>query len=308
MAGFFGFFDYSKPGPGVPKNAPPKKRIVIFFEVLWRKLWNLVHVNLIFSIFNLPALALLFISTQFLIPDVLFGDVEVDFYLRIMISAFFMCLAIPTFGPAQAGLTFVLRNYSREEHAFIWGDFKEHMGKNLKQGLAVCLIDFVVFALLCIALHFYGQMIAEQPWAVILFVIILIAFLLFVMMHFYLYPMMVTFQVTVKQLYKNALIFAVLKFFKNLGFLLIIAAITFAAFIITVLGVLLYFLILPALIGLISNFYSYPTLKKYIIDKLEEQQREAEAAQGGGDGSGAGAGGASDGDADGTVFSDQGPL
>lgn len=30
MAGFFGFFDYTKPGPGIPKDAPPKAPIAVF--------------------------------------------------------------------------------------------------------------------------------------------------------------------------------------------------------------------------------------------------------------------------------------
>ena len=42
MAGFFGLFDYTKEGPGVPKDAPPKSRFVIFFEVFARKFWNII--------------------------------------------------------------------------------------------------------------------------------------------------------------------------------------------------------------------------------------------------------------------------
>lgn len=32
MAGFFGLFDYTKEGPGVPKDAPPKARFIIFLK------------------------------------------------------------------------------------------------------------------------------------------------------------------------------------------------------------------------------------------------------------------------------------
>ncbi len=31
MAGFFGFFDYTKPGPGVPEDLPPKSKFIVFF-------------------------------------------------------------------------------------------------------------------------------------------------------------------------------------------------------------------------------------------------------------------------------------
>ena len=58
MAGFFGLFDYNKPGPGVPKDAPRKSPLIVFFEILQRKFWNLIKVNMMFLIFNLPALIL----------------------------------------------------------------------------------------------------------------------------------------------------------------------------------------------------------------------------------------------------------
>ena len=34
MAGIFGFFDYTKEGPGIPKNGPKKKTFVVFFETI----------------------------------------------------------------------------------------------------------------------------------------------------------------------------------------------------------------------------------------------------------------------------------
>ena len=271
MAGFFGFFDYTKPGPGVPKNAPPKSRPRLFFEVFGRKFWNIIKINLLYTIFNIPGLIFLFIGTQFMFPNILFGDVEIDLYLRLMFGSFFVCFPILCFGPAQAGMTFCLRNYAREEHAFIWSDFKEHGLKNMKEGLAICLIDFGAFLLLCIAINFYGQLISQQKiWALFTFGVIALAFLLFAMMHLYIYPMLVTFHITVRQIYKNALIFATIRFIPNIGILLLCAAIVIATFLITEIGVLLFLLITSSLIGFIINFYAYPTIKKYMIDKVQE--------------------------------------
>lgn len=34
MAGFFGFFDYTKPGPGVPEDLPPKSKFIVFLKYL----------------------------------------------------------------------------------------------------------------------------------------------------------------------------------------------------------------------------------------------------------------------------------
>ncbi|MCL2057639.1 MAG: DUF624 domain-containing protein [Oscillospiraceae bacterium] len=271
MAGFFGFFDYTKPGPGVPKDAPPKSRLRLFFDVLLRKFWKIIQLNLLYTIFNIPGLIFLFIGTQFMFPEIMFGDIEIDVYLRLMFGAFFICFPILCFGPAQAGMTFCLRNFAREEHAFLWSDFKEHGLKNLKESLLICMIDFGAFLLLCIAINFYGQLINQQRiWALFTFGVIALAFLLFAMMHLYIYPMLVTFHITVKQIYKNALIFATIRFIPNIGILLVCGLIIIATFIITELGVILLLLITTSLIGLIINFYSYPTIKKYMIDRLQE--------------------------------------
>jgi uncharacterized membrane protein YesL len=202
----------------------------------------------------------------------MFGDVEIDLYLRLMFGELFVCFPILCFGPAQAGMTFCLRKYAREEHAFIWSDFKEHGLKNIKESLIICIIDFAAFLLLCIAINFYGQLISQQQiWALFTFGIIALAFLLFSMMHLYIYPMLVTFHIAVRQIYKNALIFATIRFIPNIGILLLCAAIILATFIITEIGVILFFLITTSLIGLIINFYAYPTIKKYMIDRTQEE-------------------------------------
>jgi uncharacterized membrane protein YesL len=289
MAGFFGLFDYTKPGPGVPKNAPPKSRPRLFFEVLVRKFWKIIQINMLYTLFNIPGLFFLFIGTLFMFPNTMFNEIEVDFYLRVMFGAFFVCFPILCFGPAQAGMTFCLRNFAREEHAFVWSDFKENALKNLKEGLMICLIDFAAFLLLCIAINFYSQLIAEQKiWALFTFGIIALAFLMFSMMHLYIYPMLVTFHISVKQLYKNALIFATIRFLPNIGILLLCALIIFATFLITEIGVLLFVLITSSLIGLIINFYAYPTIKKYMIDRIHENA-ESETALAEGAGAGASA-------------------
>ena len=40
MAGFFGIGDFTKEGPGIEKDAPEKKKIVVFFETFFRNFWK----------------------------------------------------------------------------------------------------------------------------------------------------------------------------------------------------------------------------------------------------------------------------
>jgi uncharacterized membrane protein YesL len=289
MAGFFGLFDYSKPGPGVPKDAPPKAPILLFFELLQRKFWNLVKLNLMFNLFNIPALILGLYMMLTFFPDmeILNGSASdpnllaLDVLLKFTSLAILLCIPMVTVGPAQAGFTYVLRNYSREEHAFIWSDFKEHALKNFKQSLIVSAIDFVLTFIMLWSIKTYAALMAGSILMTIGMVLTVLVFVIFVLMHIYIYPLMVTFNLSLKQLYKNALIFAVIKLPMNILIGLLCAALielslgrVFAFN--PVIGIIIYIFITTALIGFITNFYAYPKLKKYMMPEEVEEEVEEE--------------------------------
>ena len=45
LAGFFGFFDYTKPGKGVNKDEPKKKGILRFFELFFPEVLELHEIK-----------------------------------------------------------------------------------------------------------------------------------------------------------------------------------------------------------------------------------------------------------------------
>lgn len=290
MAGFFGFFDYTKPGPGVPKDGPPKARIVIFFEILQRKFWNLIKINLMFNIFNIPAVILGMFAALYLFPNILpdaltNSDALIsDVLLKFILLSILMCIPMITVGPAQAGFTYILRNYAREEHAFVWGDFKDNALKNFKQSMIVSAIDFFVTILMIWSIRAYillgtgGNLILTIGTT-----LMVIMFIIYMMMHMYMYPMLVTFHLSIKQLYKNALIFAIVKLLPNLGILLLcmlIVLLTFGMIIpfSQIIGLILYAFLTVSLIGFITNFYVYPKLQKFMMreDEAEEASDDDE--------------------------------
>lgn len=289
MAGFFGLFDYNKPGPGVPKDAPPKSPFIVFFEILQRKFWNLVKINLMYVLFNLPAVLAGMFIMFFFFPNIFPNAMEdPDYFLMDTIMKFILltvmtCIPMIAVGPAQAGFTYILRNYAREEHAFIWSDFKDAAKSNLKQSLIVGTINFFITFLTLISIGFYwvhigsGE-IPDVAGAIGLVVMVMI-FTLFVCMNIYIYPVMVTFDLTLKQIYKNALIFALIKFLPNLGIVLLNALLIFLSFGLIIpfnpmIGFIPYIFLTTSLTGFITNFYAYPKLKKYIISKIEEEEEE----------------------------------
>lgn len=275
LAGFFGFFDYTKPGPGVPKDAPPKARIIVFFEILGRKFWKLVSINLMFFLFNLPATLLMMFITGYFIPQMISDDPLMDLMVRFIFGAGFLCIPVITVGPAQAGFTYILRNYAREEHAFPWWDFKDAAKSNFKQSLIVSVINILATALVGLDLNLYFRMNTGNNFLLSMASgFMILAFVIFLMMNMYIYPMMITFNLSIKQLYKNAFIFSVMRFFPNLGMLILCFGLIILSFLNTIIGFILFPLLTMSLIGLITNFYVYPVLKKYIIDKYEEEHKD----------------------------------
>lgn len=285
MAGFFGLFDYNKPGPGIPENAPPKSPFIVFFEILQRKFWNFIKINFMFLIFDIPAILLGYLVMLFLFPNIFpdaFKSTEAltsDMLMKFILLMLIVCVPMITVGPAQAGFTYILRNYAREEHAFIWSDFKDAALTNFKQSMIIGTINFIVTFLMLLSIRAYLMIGAGSIPGMIGTAIMFTLFAVFAMMNIYIYPILVTFELPIKQIYKNALIFAVIKFLPNLGILLLSAFIVFLTFGMIIpfnqlLGVLFLLLITLSLVGFITNFYAYPKLKKYMISRIEDEDDE----------------------------------
>ena len=271
MAGFFGFFDYSKPGPGVSKDEPQKASILLFFDLFFRKFWDLIKLNLMYFIFNIPAILITLVLFLVFVDKTMIDDPLNDLILKFIMGSLFIFIPLITVGPAQCGFTYVLRNYSRQEHAFLWWDFKETALKNMKESLIISLIDLVVFVIVLFDFRAYSVFSNGSIFMTIASGFFVVAFVIYLIMHMYIYPMLVTFKLPVKQIYKNALIFALMKFIPNLGILILCAAIVIATFMNPIIGFILMPLITFSLIGFITNFYVYPKLKKYMMDKVEKQ-------------------------------------
>ena len=300
---------FDKPGKGVDLNAPPKRSFFRFWDIFGRKFTHFVRVNLVYVLTSIPTFLLVFFLTGLVSSAILevpslqsllqnlaqqtaenMGDsnlvtqqlnqmiVMVDLFMRFVLTYLFVILW--GMGPATAGLTYVLRNFAREEHAWIWSDFKDALKSNFKQSAIVFFIDLVVFVLFYVAFAFYLQM--SGFLGAMRYVIVVIA-IVYTMMHFYLYPMMVTFQLSLKDLYRNALLFAIGKLPSNLLILAILLlvhvgsvlmAINFGGgyfMLILFVILLLEILILQSFSAFIVNFHAYPKMKKYMILNTDEK-------------------------------------
>lgn len=236
MAGFFGLFNYDKEGPGVSKDAPKKKTIVVFFEIFFRNFWKFITINLIYSIISIP---------------------------------------IFTNGMASVGITNVARNTARDKHSFGLSDFFETIRKNLKQSIIAGIINAIVFGFLIFDLYFFYLL--KGKFGIVGTGITLAILVTFIMMGYYLWTLIITFDYTLKQAYSNSFKFVFLNFknsflclFVNILIIALNIALIylFAKYWLFVLFIELvcFVCVYPAFNALLIQFCTFPSIKKFIID------------------------------------------
>ncbi|WP_162611273.1 DUF624 domain-containing protein [Anaeromassilibacillus sp. An200] len=268
--------NYNKPGPGVSKDAPVKKPFFRFWEVYFRKFFDLIKVNLLFAI---PTAVIVVLSFMF---GIFISSVNPNLSFLGWLPMIFL-------SPFVAGLTFVCRNYAREEHAFILSDFWDAVKNNWKQFLANGIICYIFYVLMSISIPFYSAQLSSNSLLYIPFVVCCIISFLFICAQFYIPVMIITFDLGLKQIYKNALIFAIVGLWRNLMLIAILAVFIVAA--------IIFFLMIPALavlvlfalavfwmfgfFGFLINFAVYPMIVKFIITPYEKAQQEKKKAEAG---------------------------
>ncbi|HEX3038593.1 MAG TPA: DUF624 domain-containing protein [Oscillospiraceae bacterium] len=271
MAGFSIFGgNYSRPGPGVRKDEPQKPPFIRFWQLFFRKFSKLVQLNLLFFIPTIVVCALMF-------GIGLLGITQRN--LSVLVNSPLSYLPVILISPFVAGLTMITRNFAREEHAFIWSDYKDAIKKNWKPFLINGFICYIFVSIMYVALRYYLAM-SSQGWmyVIALSISILVA-IMFLFAQYYIPVMIITLDLNLKQIYRNAFIFAVLGLWRNLMLTIIFAVLFFANFVAFFTQIPLLILIAGTLILLIAfsfmsyliNFAAYPLIEKMIIKPYYEK-------------------------------------
>lgn len=276
--------DYETPGAGVPENEPQKPGPIRYFIVSGRKFWDMVVLNLLYFLFSLPAIAIYtLIGLLFLgnagdavggalaaegMTDIQILELKAAVHIVLSVGFGFLITALLGSGAPRAGLSFVLRNYSREEHAFLWSDFLENTKKNLGKGTVIFLIDVLFTFIICLDIASYGG--AGTFWGLIASYIALFIFIIYILMHPYIYMILVTFGLKLKAAYKNAFMLTAVKIFQNAGCLVLAVVMTLVILELANRWPVLMFLLLMAVFSfpcLILDMNSFSVVKKYMIEE-----------------------------------------
>lgn len=298
----FNLFDMNRDGKGVEKIDEGPKNFKNFFKFFGRKFYKLLSVNLIMLFMVLPIIIGIMIymtgpttfsPTSLLFPT-LYGAASASdsAAIDLLLAANSMQMSVPvynsyvyyiiavlaiflvvTFGWQNVGSMYILRNMVRGDAVFIISDYFYSIKKNLRQGFIMGLIDCLAIFVLAIDIMFFWSQTGSSMFD-IMYGIIVALIIIYLIMRFYIYLQVVTFNLNLWKIIKNAFIFTALGVKRNaLAFfgIAIIAAINIALIFLLaplniILPVILPLFYFPATVGFIATYAGYPVIEKYMIE------------------------------------------
>ena len=252
---FMNNYYYGKSGKGdyTPEDLP-KTRMQLFFEMLRVRLSALCRMNLIYMLPWIPTMLVIgmlvmYVQTMGVGPTqeqtitnadgttttqtvrvelteeeqlaLLDQQVEV---LPTMINTMLVLLIPCVFitGPWTAGVAYVTRNWSRDEHAFVWSDMKDAMKENWKQALGLSAITSVIPLLMYMCWQFYGSLAVNNWFMTVPQMFTVMVGVVWYLALTYAYPMLVTYKMSFGTIIKNSLLMAVGRLPQSVGIRLLL--------------------------------------------------------------------------------------
>ena len=308
----FKLFDFSRDGKGVDEIEDRKPTLKFFFKLLWRKFSQLLQLNLLMLFQIIPLLVIVcvvyvygaktaLINEAMYVPlygisqvspnfagapllDLVSNLTESTVYftpVMIIVTACMLLLLALTYGWQNVGAAYVLRGLFRGDAVFVFSDFFYGIKRNLKQAFFMGLLDFLITAVLIVDIVFF--MGRSGGLDTVMYGVIFAIIILYIAMKFYMYQLLVTFDLTNFKILKNSLIFTALGIKRNLmaflGLILLFALQIGLIFLALVYG-LTVFIVLPfvyifALVGFIATYAAYPIIDRYMIAPYANENIEA---------------------------------
>ncbi len=308
----FNLYDFfnGRDGKGVIHDPNAKKNLKYFFPLFYRKFNSIALTNVFLVFGNFPVLFLLFANAGFLNTEsiapvhplysvlqgastaspsnpifaLLYGIYgaqgavsipSVWTYIFYGIGA----LVILTFGLVNVGCAHLMRSMVREEPIFFRSDFIGAIKRNFWQALLLGIIDLGVIFALAYGFLFYSLNAGTNFLLNCAYYFFWVIMIIYFFMRFYLYQMLVTFDLSFRKLFKNAFIFAFVGFKRNILALLgIIVLVILNLLLINYmlpLGIVLPFIVTFGIATFMATYAAYPKIKELMIDPMQTAQAPA---------------------------------
>ena len=218
--------NFQKEGKGISKDTPEKTGFALFLETLIRELGSLIKLNFLFLLFSIP---------------------------------------IITIPASFAALTNVSMKIARQQHVFVFSDFKESFKKNWKQSSLLGIFFLLLFSLVTISLIFYSNALPNNNFLYVPLFICNFINLLLLFSFIYSFPLLTTVKLSLKDTLKNSFLLSIISLKNTLiaiVFTIIIFSVSIFLFPFTIFAILTLSFSLTAFI---NSFFSWPAIQQYVI-------------------------------------------
>lgn len=199
-----------------------------FFISGWNHLVRLMGVNVLFLLFNIPSLAIAFGFSIVFMPGLVSafnlnkfisitadaGTEVVSYQLLSLLMVFFVISVTASLliciGPFQTGFAQVYKDIRNGTSVSLFGSFKVGLKENWKKALVSMFIGIFLSAVFILAVSFYLNM--KTDLGIVIGTVFCVLYVAFILVQNFAYNLMVTTDLRLGQIYKNSLLFLLIRF------------------------------------------------------------------------------------------------
>ena len=278
MSGLFNTYFYGKAGKAdFTPDQLPKNRFELFLTALRGQFTKMITLNLVYDIFCIPLFFWLLLNFQVMSnyaaeTNSVMGFVQ-DGYLGSFLMGLIPCLAL--MGVGSSGQMYCLRNWSRDQHSFMFSDLKDSIKLNWKQGALWGLINGLSLYLLFICWIYYGSMAETNVFFLVPQVLVVVFVAVWWMMNMIAYPMIVSYEMKFRDIVRNCAIIAIARLPWSVLFLALTVVLPIALFfaipMVAFMAILIAWFLLFGFSfnGLIYASYANSCFDKYLNPRIE---------------------------------------
>lgn len=270
------------------KSYNSKETFVQFLKNGWSNLIRLMASNVLFVLFNIPAIIISYFAASVFVPvlspvlhwDILLyvpsesGDSVISYEMYLLLIVYFInCLVssgLICVGPFQAGFSNVYRSIRNGTSVSFFSDFKSGMKNNIGKSLVSMIIGIVITGVLLLAVSFYLNI---NKIIGMLFVFLFFAFILFQNL---VYQLIASTELKLYEIYRKTFLILLVRFVPYLGVSLILILFYFvipffllmsASFLTLGIYIFLYSFVVISWIQYLLSCINRRLISKFVLEK-----------------------------------------
>lgn len=272
-----------------------------FFISGWNHLVRLMGVNVLFLLFNIPSLAIAFGFSIVFMPGLVSafnlnkfisitadaGTEVVSYQLLSLLMVFFVISVTASLliciGPFQTGFAQVYKDIRNGTSVSLFGSFKVGLKENWKKALVSMFIGIFLSAVFILAVSFYLNM--KTDLGIVIGTVFCVLYVAFILVQNFAYNLMVTTDLKLGQIYKNSLLFLLIRFGHCLAlgivvilFYILIPFVLLMSASYTTLGIFifLYSFLVIAWVQYGLSYYTGRLIDRYVAEDEEPSEENSE--------------------------------